>query len=225
MDTAGHLCLVGNGENRWYDKIVQYIVFKNGRGGLNGEHTCVIRTATYLRIHLARVSHLSPMGVPLHRPIDAPTAGAMTDHMLRYLRKAQESSLPSEEQSVASDLRAPTKLQWTLSPSLRAAQEQCVAFFHIIDFISSATETKYITPLLWWLQGSGKLRQDGPGCGFPAAPFPHLRCRMDQGEGQAQPGLVRADGPPAGLLQALPYRYAPSQPRLGVQTFPKCRAE
>ena len=25
MDTAGHLCLVGNGENRWYDKIVQYI--------------------------------------------------------------------------------------------------------------------------------------------------------------------------------------------------------
>jgi hypothetical protein len=62
VDTAGHLCLVGNGENRWYDKIVQYIVFKNGRGGLNGEHTCVIRTATYLHIHLARVSHLSPMG-------------------------------------------------------------------------------------------------------------------------------------------------------------------
>lgn len=98
VDTAGHLCLVGNGENRWYDKIVQYIVFKNGRGGLNGEHT----------------------------PIDAPTAGAMTDHMLRYLRRAQESSLPSEEQSVASDLRAPTKLQWTLSPSLRTAQEEAV---------------------------------------------------------------------------------------------------
>lgn len=39
VDTAGHLCLAGNGENRWHDKIVQYIVFKNGRGGLNGEHT------------------------------------------------------------------------------------------------------------------------------------------------------------------------------------------
>jgi carnitine O-acetyltransferase len=45
VDTAGHLCLVGNGENRWYDKIVQYIVFKNGRGGLNGEHTYVWRRA------------------------------------------------------------------------------------------------------------------------------------------------------------------------------------
>ena len=61
MDTAGHLCLVGNGENRWYDKIVQYIVFKNGRGGLNGEHTCVIRSAqkSYLCTGL---TSLSPVG-------------------------------------------------------------------------------------------------------------------------------------------------------------------
>jgi hypothetical protein len=48
----------------------------------------------------------------------------MTDHMLRYLRKAQESAagLPAEEQSVASGLPSPAKLQWTLSPSLRTAQ-------------------------------------------------------------------------------------------------------
>ncbi len=58
----------------------------------------------------------------------------MTDHVLRYLRKAQESSLPSEEQSVASDLRAPTKLQWTLSPSLRTAQEQYVAFLQFLIY-------------------------------------------------------------------------------------------
>ncbi len=59
MDTAGHLCLVGNGENRWYDKIVQYIVFKNGRGGLNGEHTCVIRLATRIILTHGSLTSLS----------------------------------------------------------------------------------------------------------------------------------------------------------------------
>jgi len=97
VDEAGSLCLAGNGENRWYDKIVQYIVFKNGRGGLNGEHT----------------------------PIDAPTAGAMTDHMLRYVRKFSEA-LPPEEQSVSSSLGAPKKLQWSLSPNLRFVQSQAI---------------------------------------------------------------------------------------------------
>jgi hypothetical protein len=159
VDTAGHLCLVGNGENRWYDKIVQYIVFKNGRGGLNGEHTCVIRSAT--KIIFMHGSHLAlSCGVPLHRPIDAPTAGAMTDHMLRYLRRAQESSLPSEEQSVASDLRAPTKLQWTLSPSLRTAQEECVTLFHIIIYFFNFFNFFCSHPDCRAVESYGKVGQD-----------------------------------------------------------------
>lgn len=64
----------------------------------------------------------------IFRPIDAPTAGAMTDHMLRYLKKIQESAyaLPPEEQSVAKTLAQPQKLRWTLSPSIRAVQEKYV---------------------------------------------------------------------------------------------------
>jgi hypothetical protein len=75
---------------------------------------------------LGLLTHTVLRAANTHRPIDAPTAGAMTDHMLRYLRKAQESAagLPAEEQSVASGLPSPAKLHWTLSPSLRTAQEQ-----------------------------------------------------------------------------------------------------
>lgn len=72
MDTAGHLCLVGNGENRWYDKIVQYIVFKNGRGGLNGEHTCVIRSATriiFMHGSLTSLSFIRYTGPSMRRPL------------------------------------------------------------------------------------------------------------------------------------------------------------
>jgi carnitine O-acetyltransferase len=66
-DAAGKLCLAGNAGNRWWDKIFNLIVFRNGRGGLLGEHT----------------------------PIDAPTAGMMADHITAWIQKNRDVTSPS----------------------------------------------------------------------------------------------------------------------------------
>ena len=40
-EEAGQLCLGGSGRDRWYDKSFTVVIFDNGRGGLNAEHTPV----------------------------------------------------------------------------------------------------------------------------------------------------------------------------------------
>ena len=90
-DAAGKLCLAGNAGNRWLDKIVNFIVFRNGRGGLIGEHT----------------------------PIDAPTAGMMADHMTRFIEKNRAALLAAP--SAGSSLPAPRKLTWQVSTHVEAA--------------------------------------------------------------------------------------------------------
>lgn len=72
-----------------------------------------------------RLTHFHHKHPPC-RPIDAPTAGTMTDHMLRYLQRVQNDDLPLEEQPVASELNPPRKLHWVLSPAIRTAQERQV---------------------------------------------------------------------------------------------------
>lgn len=39
IETLARATLHGNGHNKWFDKPMNLVVFKNGRAGLNGEHT------------------------------------------------------------------------------------------------------------------------------------------------------------------------------------------
>lgn len=39
VDALGWEVLAGDGQNRWFDKASQIIVFANGTGGLNLEHS------------------------------------------------------------------------------------------------------------------------------------------------------------------------------------------
>ena len=43
-EEMAHFCWHGYGKNRWFDKTIQFIVFKNGRAGFLGEHSMVDAT-------------------------------------------------------------------------------------------------------------------------------------------------------------------------------------
>lgn len=78
--------------------------------------------------------------------------------MLRYLRRVQEASylLPPEEEQLASNLNAPTKLHWTLSPSIREEQERYALYLVMTREELSAHRT-FIERSL---EGYEKVRQD-----------------------------------------------------------------
>jgi len=46
LEEAGRMSLAGDSNNRWFDKLIQLIVFANGRAGFNGEHSPLDAVAT-----------------------------------------------------------------------------------------------------------------------------------------------------------------------------------
>lgn len=46
----------GNGENRWFDKPLQWVVFDSGEAGFVGEHSCMDGTPTGDSSHVANTS-------------------------------------------------------------------------------------------------------------------------------------------------------------------------
>jgi carnitine O-acetyltransferase len=45
-EEVGRACWHGDGENRWFDTSLQFIVFENGKAGLCGEHSLMDATPT-----------------------------------------------------------------------------------------------------------------------------------------------------------------------------------
>ncbi len=46
-DEVGRGLWHGDGLNRYFDKSLQFVVFENGKAGLNGEHSMMDATPTY----------------------------------------------------------------------------------------------------------------------------------------------------------------------------------
>ena len=105
-EEAARLCLGGTGRNRWFDKSFTIVVFENGRGGLNAEHT----------------------------PVDAMTVVAMFVVVLNHARQMIQKQprdvlilppliLPPPEASASAAAGAPRLLEWKVDPSLTSTLE------------------------------------------------------------------------------------------------------
>jgi len=96
-DSAGHAVLAGNPQNRWYDKIVQLVVFRNGRAGINGEHS----------------------------PLDAPATGRMADAVadrIKSLQPTDEDPIDATLQACSPPAWSP--LKWNIpSPVMKTIAE------------------------------------------------------------------------------------------------------
>eukprot|EP00698_Gefionella_okellyi_P009044 TRINITY_DN2269_c0_g1_i2.p1 TRINITY_DN2269_c0_g1~~TRINITY_DN2269_c0_g1_i2.p1 ORF type:complete len:559 (-),score=140.13 TRINITY_DN2269_c0_g1_i2:28-1704(-) len=79
IDDAGHRVLGGQPDNRWYDKVVQFVVLADGRAGLNGEHSPLdaLATASMCDGMLARIASLQPTDAdPADTALFTPAASA-----------------------------------------------------------------------------------------------------------------------------------------------------
>eukprot|EP01114_Cavostelium_apophysatum_P012779 TRINITY_DN2942_c0_g1_i4.p1 TRINITY_DN2942_c0_g1~~TRINITY_DN2942_c0_g1_i4.p1 ORF type:complete len:627 (+),score=164.81 TRINITY_DN2942_c0_g1_i4:91-1971(+) len=91
-EDLARICFVENPNNRWYDKILQLVVFANGRAGVNGEHS----------------------------PLDAPSSGNVCDLALEHLKKMNERKVDgnsSKNGKGSSPLPMPERLEWTVDSS------------------------------------------------------------------------------------------------------------
>lgn len=82
----GELLIAGDANGRWFDKIVQYVIFSNGRVGVNGEHS----------------------------PVDAPATEEIANFMMDSLRDLQDFEYPDFGEHL--DLPQPKRLHWELAP-------------------------------------------------------------------------------------------------------------
>ena len=98
-EEVARLCHGGDGTNRWFDKSFTIVVFENGRGGINAEHT----------------------------PVDAMTIVSIYLKVLdrvRILALEELASLVAPACSLdVSDPFMPQKLAWEVTPLLRATLE------------------------------------------------------------------------------------------------------
>eukprot|EP01120_Amphizonella_sp_Union-15-10_P004176 TRINITY_DN1480_c0_g1_i1.p1 TRINITY_DN1480_c0_g1~~TRINITY_DN1480_c0_g1_i1.p1 ORF type:complete len:594 (-),score=105.62 TRINITY_DN1480_c0_g1_i1:94-1875(-) len=107
---ACHQLAMGDPHNRWFDKIFQLIFFRNGRAGINAEHT----------------------------PLDAPALCKILDIALLNMRKQNQSGYPLL-QSTRQNLPSPSKLHWNITPDLisnvRDAQADFQALVNDVDLM------------------------------------------------------------------------------------------
>jgi carnitine O-acetyltransferase len=90
MREAAANIIGGDANNRYYDKMIQLVVFANGRAGFNVEHT----------------------------PIDAPPVGRMVDMSLGLLKDLGANDYSSSGGDGPSSLPIPQKLEWRPFPDL-----------------------------------------------------------------------------------------------------------
>jgi len=95
QEVAGH-CLAGDGRNKWFDKSFTTLVFDNGRGGCNAEHS----------------------------PVDAMVCVSMFDYVVKRTReKVTVDKAHLFEPLPRSAVRPPTKLRWEMWPALSMSIE------------------------------------------------------------------------------------------------------
>ncbi|TFK39028.1 acyltransferase ChoActase/COT/CPT [Crucibulum laeve] len=94
-------CWVGDGRNRWFDKH-QLIVFKNGRSGFLGEHSCMDGTPT-LRLNEFVLASLAlnkvNLGTPLKELNDSQIQALPQPQELTFEVNSQVKSLVKEAES------------------------------------------------------------------------------------------------------------------------------
>jgi carnitine O-acetyltransferase len=98
-EEAGKKVLGGDANNRWFDKLIQVVVFANGRAGFNGEHSPLDAVATQSRsLIFCRITFV-----------------AMCDYMFNFA--AKDTAVADTNVKAAS----PEKLSWTTSQEIDSA--------------------------------------------------------------------------------------------------------
>eukprot|EP01121_Diplochlamys_sp_Union-15-3_P016098 TRINITY_DN5417_c0_g1_i1.p1 TRINITY_DN5417_c0_g1~~TRINITY_DN5417_c0_g1_i1.p1 ORF type:complete len:515 (+),score=95.52 TRINITY_DN5417_c0_g1_i1:281-1825(+) len=104
-EETSQLCFHSNAHNRFYDKVFQIIVFKNGRAGFNGEHSPMDAPAMahMLEIALEYLSSIgnnfgskassTPKATPLHWVIPDEVEKEMKVSHARYTKELLDSDL------------------------------------------------------------------------------------------------------------------------------------
>ena len=96
-EECAQVCLCGSGRNKWFDKSFTVVIFENGRGGLNAEHT----------------------------PVDAMTVVSMFMYCIEASHTAiKELPQLATARPAAAVAPPPQKLSWKLSPPLHRAIER-----------------------------------------------------------------------------------------------------
>lgn len=105
-------CLHGDGSNKWFDKPVTLVQFRNGKGGTNGEHTWADAMVVVRAFDLAMEEadeHISKYGPP---------------------------RLPTAEDLAATDLVSPTRVTFKLDTHLQGAIEEASAdLFQLVSTV------------------------------------------------------------------------------------------
>ena len=103
LATRAKACLTGDGSNKWFDKPVTLVQFRNGKGGTNGEHSWADAMVVVKAFDLAMEAadeHISKYGPP---------------------------KVPTAADLAAADLVAPTKLTFKLDTHMNGAIEEASA--------------------------------------------------------------------------------------------------
>lgn len=183
QEVAGH-CLAGDGRNKWFDKSFTTLVFDNGRGGCNAEHS----------------------------PVDAMVCVSMFDYVVKRTRdKVIADKAHLFEPLPRGSVQPPTKLKWEMWPALsmsietasvelmRLISDVSLGVFKFKHFGKAFIKRYKLHPVrapcacVRWLVGARRhprapsSSRRPPPCGLRAAP---------------SPGLLRADGDPARVLPA-----------------------
>lgn len=83
----------GDANNRWYDKLITHIIYRNGRMGANGEHS----------------------------PLDAPISAKLVEYCAKRLVPLGEGYPDSAPTIPETQLSRPEKLEWNLSENVQKA--------------------------------------------------------------------------------------------------------
>eukprot|EP01119_Soliformovum_irregulare_P001946 TRINITY_DN1187_c0_g1_i1.p1 TRINITY_DN1187_c0_g1~~TRINITY_DN1187_c0_g1_i1.p1 ORF type:complete len:410 (-),score=103.27 TRINITY_DN1187_c0_g1_i1:648-1877(-) len=101
-DEVGYHCLGGDASNRFFDKVIVGIVFRNGRIGANGEHS----------------------------PLDAPITGAAVHFVAANISSMMDDDSMSSDSTSHREVD-PKRLNWYFSPEVKVKIEEADAAYQI----------------------------------------------------------------------------------------------